>query len=131
MIMIRHKRKIRNYRGSRVCGGGSSKNRKGAGNRGGRGKAGYLKHFWTYVVKYEKERIAPRGFRPPQSFKPYKINVGQIQDTIDKLKNTEAFDQSKKELDLSKLGIEKVLGMGTFSAKISIKASSDFVSDNE
>ena len=41
--MIRHKRKIRNYRGSRTCGGGSAKNRKGAGNRGGRGKAGYLK----------------------------------------------------------------------------------------
>ena len=122
--MIRHKRKIRNYRGSRTCGGGSAKNRKGAGNKGGRGKSGYLKHFWTYTVKYEPERIAPRGFRPPGSYNPYKINVGQIQDTIDMLKNTEAYDKTKKELDLAKLGIEKVLGMGVFSEKISIKASS-------
>jgi len=29
------------YRGSRTCGGGTHKNRRGAGNRGGKGRAGH------------------------------------------------------------------------------------------
>ncbi len=122
--MIKNRRKIRRYRGSRTCGGGSAKNRKGAGNRAGRGKAGYLKHFWTYVVKYDRDRIAPHGFRAPKSYKKSTVNVGDIQDKLNKLKNTEAFNKKKKELDLFKLGIEKVLGRGKISEKLSIKASS-------
>ena len=38
--MIRTKRKINKQRGSRSNGGGCTKKRRGAGNKGGKGKAG-------------------------------------------------------------------------------------------
>ena len=41
--MIRTKRKINKQRGSRSNGGGCTKKRRGAGNKGGKGKAGILR----------------------------------------------------------------------------------------
>ena len=53
--------KKRRQRGSRTHGGGTQKNRRGAGNRGGRGRAGRSKHnFHNY------EPVGKHGFtRPP------------------------------------------------------------------
>ena len=39
------------YRGSRTCGGGTHKNRRGAGNRGGRGRAGQRDHLLHFYLK--------------------------------------------------------------------------------
>ena len=44
--MIRSKRKINKLRGSRSNGGGCTKKRRGAGNKGGRGNAGASKQHW-------------------------------------------------------------------------------------
>ena len=44
------------YRGSRTCGGGTHKNRRGAGNRGGRGRAGINAH---HFVKWYMEMGGP------------------------------------------------------------------------
>src|SRR5512137_1827448 len=44
------------YRGSRTCGGGTHKNRRGAGNRGGRGRAGINAH---HFVKWYREMGGP------------------------------------------------------------------------
>jgi len=53
--------KKRRQRGSRTHGGGTHKNRRGAGHRGGRGRAGRLKHeFHNY------EPIGKHGFKRPQ-----------------------------------------------------------------
>jgi large subunit ribosomal protein L15 len=53
--------KKRRQRGSRTHSGGSHKNRRGAGHRGGRGRAGRLKHeFHNY------EPIGKHGFKRPQ-----------------------------------------------------------------
>ncbi len=53
--------KKRRQRGSRTHGGGSHKNRRGAGNRGGRGRAGRDKHeFHNY------EPLGKSGFKRPQ-----------------------------------------------------------------
>jgi len=53
--------KKRKQRGSRTHGGGSHKNRRGAGHRGGRGRAGRLKHeFHNY------EPIGKHGFKRPE-----------------------------------------------------------------
>lgn len=52
--------KKRRQRGSRTHGGGTHKNRRGAGNRGGRGRAGRSKHeFHNY------EDLGKSGFSPP------------------------------------------------------------------
>ena len=54
--------KKRRQRGSRTHGGGTHKNRRGAGHRGGRGRAGRDKHeFHNY------EPLGKHGFKRPQS----------------------------------------------------------------
>ncbi|MGQ4556797.1 uL15 family ribosomal protein [Halobellus sp. GM3] len=53
--------KKRRQRGSRTHGGGTHKNRRGAGHRGGRGRAGRSKHeFHNY------EPIGKHGFKRPE-----------------------------------------------------------------
>ena len=59
--------KKRRQRGSRTPGGGSHKNRRGAGHRGGRGRAGRAKHeFHNY------EPLGKHGFSRPD----------KVQDTV-------------------------------------------------
>ncbi len=54
--------KKRRQRGSRTHGGGTHKNRRGAGHRGGRGRAGRDKHeFHNY------EPLGKHGFKRPES----------------------------------------------------------------
>ena len=53
--------KKRRQRGSRTHGGGSQKNRRGAGNRGGRGRAGRDKHEF-----HDYEPLGKSGFDRPQ-----------------------------------------------------------------
>ena len=54
--------KKKRQRGSRTHGGGTHKNRRGAGNRGGRGRAGRDKHeFHNY------EPLGKHGFKRPES----------------------------------------------------------------
>ena len=56
--------KKRRQRGSRTHGGGSHKNRRGAGHRGGRGRAGRAKHeFHNY------EPLGKHGFDRPEKVK--------------------------------------------------------------
>lgn len=53
--------KKRRQRGSRTHGGGSHKNRRGAGHRGGRGRAGRDKH-----EQHNYEPLGKSGFKRPQ-----------------------------------------------------------------
>jgi large subunit ribosomal protein L15 len=53
--------KKRRQRGSRTHGGGTHKNRRGAGHRGGRGRAGRDKH-----EKHNYEPIGKSGFKRPE-----------------------------------------------------------------
>jgi len=56
--------KKRRQRGSRTHGGGTHKNRRGAGHRGGRGRAGRSKHeFHNYEPK------GKQGFKRPQDIR--------------------------------------------------------------
>jgi large subunit ribosomal protein L15 len=57
--------KKRRQRGSRTHGGGTHKNRRGAGNRGGRGKAGSRKHEMHHYGPWEKH-----GFTRPDEAQP-------------------------------------------------------------
>ncbi|AAG19958.1 MULTISPECIES: uL15m family ribosomal protein [Halobacterium] len=53
--------KKRRQRGSRTHGGGTHKNRRGAGNRGGRGRAGRKKH-----EQHNYEDVGKSGFKRPE-----------------------------------------------------------------
>ncbi|MFB6159887.1 MAG: uL15m family ribosomal protein [Haloferacaceae archaeon] len=62
--------KKRRQRGSRTHGGGSHKNRRGAGHRGGRGAAGRDKHeFHNYAP------LGKYGFKRPESAKDDVVEV--------------------------------------------------------
>ncbi len=56
--------KKRRQRGSRTHGGGTHKNRRGAGHRGGRGRAGRSKHEFHNYESREKH-----GFKRPQGIR--------------------------------------------------------------
>lgn len=64
------KLRVKKYRGSRTCGGGSHKKRRGAGHRGGRGNAGVHKHKYLKFLKLEKlglYEFGKHGFTRPRS----------------------------------------------------------------
>jgi len=49
------------HMGNRSFGGGNAKNRRGKGNRGGVGRAGYHKHRWLHTIKFEGTNKVERG----------------------------------------------------------------------
>ena len=114
------------YRGSRTCGGGTHKNRRGAGNRGGRGRAGINAH---HFVKWYKEmggpvfgkdgfcnrfrRLPSRQWMSGLSTRSYprfwrRVLQRQEGDAI--------------VINVADMGIEKVLGSGKVTKKINISA---------
>ncbi|XRO75477.1 uL15 family ribosomal protein [Methanocaldococcus sp. 16A] len=122
--MIRKKKKVKKIRGSRTCGGGSHKKRRGAGNRGGRGMAGGHKHKWTWIIKYMPDYFGKYGFkRHPSLIKRLEtINVGELEEIV--LKNPDKFEKEddKFVVDVIELGYEKVLGKGKVTIPMIVKA---------
>ncbi|MDS0476823.1 50S ribosomal protein L15 [Natrinema sp. 1APR25-10V2] len=72
--------KRRRQRGSRTHGGGSHKNRRGAGNRGGRGKAGRSNHEF-----HKQESRGKHGFNRPEKAKEevISINIQELDEDIE------------------------------------------------
>jgi 50S ribosomal protein uL30 len=109
----------------RTCGGGTHKNRRGAGNRGGRGRAGINAH---HFVKWYKEMGGPvfgkNGFSNSSQTTVTVIDVGIIDQIIPSLL---AQGIAKNEGDVivintADMGIEKVLGSGKVTKKMNISA---------
>lgn len=124
--MIRKTRKIRKLRGSHSIGGGCTKKRRGAGHRGGRGKAGGHKHMWTWVVKFDPDRYGKHGFKRPQKtinrFRT--VNLDYLDDNAEKLVERELAQKEGDTIiiDVTQLGYDKVLGKGKLSRSLTIKA---------
>jgi large subunit ribosomal protein L15 len=113
------------YRGSRTCGGGTHKNRRGAGNRGGRGRAGINAH---HFVKWYKEMGGPvfgkDGFSNSSQIHVTVMDVGIIDQIIPSLL---AQGIAKNEgdaivINTADMGINKVLGSGKVTKKLNISA---------
>jgi large subunit ribosomal protein L15 len=117
-------RKVRKQRGSRYMGWGQVGQHRKSGGRGGKGKAGGRKHFWIRTVKYEKDRYRNKGFLPPSAKKPDPeiINVGELEDLAMKVL-TDYGVKGGNELDLTALGIDKVLGRGKINVPLNIKVA--------
>lgn len=117
--MARKDRKIRKKRGSRSCGGGSHKKRRGAGHRGGRGAAGTHKSKWTWVIKYDPGHFGARGFKMHGRVVRYRaINVGELNENLGRKK------RGKLTIDVTKFGYGKVLGRGRVLEPMVVKAFS-------
>ena len=108
--------KSNKMRGSRTYGYGSHKKHRGGGSRGGRGMAGIKNQKKTWMLKNKPNHLGKRGFKSlaQRKIAPRKkfINVCDL----------EVLSNSNKELDLSKLGYNKVLGSGSISKPIIVKA---------
>ena len=113
------------YRGSRTCGGGTHKNRRGAGNRGGRGRAGINAH---HFVKWYKEMGGPvfgkNGFFHNPQVLVTTIDVGIIDQIIPSLiaQGIAKQEGDAVTINVADMGIEKVLGSGRVTKKINISA---------
>lgn len=125
-------RKIRKQRGSRYCGWGQVGQHRKSGGRGGKGKAGGRKHFWIRTVKYEKERYLKKGFKPPSSKTPkdLTINVGELEDLALKVIGDYGI-KGGNELNLSELGISKLLGRGSLRVPLNVRVESYTMSAQE
>jgi large subunit ribosomal protein L15 len=118
------KDKAKKFRGSRTCGGGTHKNRRGAGNRGGRGHAGGCKHHFV------KELMLGRGYGDYGFKRPQKVihsapvvDVGVLDEIADAL-----VEQKKARMRTGKYYIRfdtgKVLGAGQVNKPLIVTASS-------
>tara|TARA_Y100000310_G_scaffold310852_1_gene356565 strand:+ start:14379 stop:14849 length:471 start_codon:yes stop_codon:yes gene_type:complete len=111
MVVLKRK-KLTRYRGSKTHGCGSMKKRRGKGNKGGSGKAGTGKHGDQKKPSiWNKNYFGKKGFATPS--KPANtINLVDIELRLLKAGNT--------EIDLTKLGYDKLLSRGKVTKKYKI-----------
>lgn len=111
------------FRGSRTCGGGTHKNRRGAGNRGGRGAAGWRDHNftrWYFLGRTEGKH----GFVCKTSYSWETMDIGEIDQLVPELLANGIATQEGDviKIDAASIGVEKVLGSGQVTHKFSITA---------
>lgn len=116
MLMKRRKKKTAKFRGSRTHGWGSSKKHRGGGSRGGRGMAGASGQKNTWYQKYDPDHLGKSGFK---SLRQRKLKPAIKSINVRDLAKLAA---GKKEIDVSKLGYSKVLGGGSISVALTVKA---------
>jgi len=114
--MAHRRKKIEKKRGTRTCGKGGMRKRRGKGNRGGHGYSGSKKHRKSYILQFEPDHLGKRGFIPKSP-----KGVREVR-TIN-LRDLEALAGDKEEINLAELGFDKVLGSGAISKKLTIKAA--------
>jgi large subunit ribosomal protein L15 len=103
-------RKIRKQRGSRFHGWGQVGQHRSTGSKGGSGKAGLLKHKWTWTVKYDPDHFGVKGFNPPTRRKIDRwINVGQLDSIAPKIAKS---NTKVRTINLAERGYDKLLGQG-------------------
>ncbi|AXR77645.1 uL15m family ribosomal protein [Natrarchaeobaculum sulfurireducens] len=120
--------KKRRQRGSRTHGGGTHKNRRGAGHRGGRGRAGRSKHeFHNYEPKQK------HGFKRPQDARPTveEIDVKTLDedailyvadDLAEETDDGYAIDARDVVEDGHEVDVVKVLGSGQVRNALTVTA---------
>jgi large subunit ribosomal protein L15 len=124
--MIRTKRKINKMRGSRSIGGGCSKKRRGAGNKGGKGIAGSSKQHWTWIVKFDPDHYGKHGFKRPQKMikKSNPVNLSFLEEKSEEFikEGLASKDGDSVIINISDLGYNKVLANGKITKKFIITA---------
>jgi|SRR5512136_920016 len=114
------------FRGSRTHGRGKKAGR-GAGLRGGRGNAGGHKHKWISIVKYCPDYFGHHGFKRPQSVVSGKVtmNLSDVEQSLATLSKDgfAVHKDGKWTVDLTKMGVDKLLGSGRIKTAISVKVA--------
>ncbi|TLZ73831.1 MAG: 50S ribosomal protein L15 [Methanobacteriota archaeon] len=121
--------RTRKLRGSRTHGRGK-KHGRGAGGRGGTGNAGLHKHKRKWMIKYDPDHFGRHGFtRHAQMHATTSID---LEDLVRHLGEFEAAghvkkDNSRIDVDLTAVGIDKLLGSGrvTLPMRITVAKASE------
>jgi large subunit ribosomal protein L15 len=111
------------YRGSRTCGGGTHKNRRNGGSRGGRGFAGGCKHH--FVRYYLMGRTFGKdGFSHDQKLDPETIDVGTLEIMAEVLlaRGLAKVEGDTFTVDAAALGVGKILGSGRVTRRMNVSA---------
>ncbi len=104
------KSKVDRLRGKRTHGKGNTKNKRGAGCKGGRGRAGSFKHK---SVKYASVTGKRKLMKPRLKAKDKILSI-TIKDLLLLIKDN-------TEVNLKELGYHKVLGTGNITKAITLK----------
>jgi large subunit ribosomal protein L15 len=113
------------YRGSRTCGGGTHKNRRGAGSRGGRGRAGQRDHRITHYMIRGDVHNGKHGFSVRRPTPTVRVaDIGLIDQLAEKLIEEGVATRSDDAvvIDVTQIGIDKILGSGQVTQKMQISA---------
>ena len=110
-------KKVSRQRGNKTHGWGSKKKHRGAGSRGGRGRAGITKHKKLFFKK-RGISVGARGHTSMRK-KGLKKEVKAIS-----LRDLQRLSAGKKEIILREHGYDKVLGNGEIRAPIKVIAKS-------
>lgn len=129
------KKRIKKIRGTRTCGGGSHKKRRGKGSKGGSGNAGAYGHHFVRSLKMglrkggnKAQQISPN----PNRRVDRTLNVGELEEMLEaealaaegkvegKAEEKAEGKAEEKMLDASRLGVEKILGKGRVTKRLSL-----------
>ena len=112
-------RKTRKYRGSRNHGWGQIGQHRASGHKGGLGQSGMLKHHFSSMLKDDPDHFGHNSNNPPQRniIKKW-INIRDLDDLYFQSGKEE---NGKKILDLTAMGIDKLLGSGQLKNVYTIK----------
>lgn len=125
-MTVNKRKKATRYRASKTHGCGSMKKRRGAGHRGGRGNASSGKRSDARKPSFWKETkyFGRHGFKnqTPNKDEHNVINLSTVQDKLPTwVQQKHAQDKGGKlAVDLSKLGIQKLLAQGKVTAALDI-----------
>ncbi len=131
------KKRIKRIRGTRTCGGGSHKKRRGKGSKGGSGNAGAYGHHFVQSLKKgirkgkNKSQLPLRNRTAKRfdqtflkSLNDKAVNVGELEEMVEELiEKGKAEEGTGIYLDASQLGIQKILGKGKVTMKLTLKAN--------
>ncbi|MDD2626535.1 MAG: uL15 family ribosomal protein [Candidatus Methanomethylophilus sp.] len=113
--------RTKKFRGSRTHGRGKKSGR-GAGIIGGRGNAGIGKTGKIWMLKYDRDHYGHHGFKRPQSVVEANttINVCELRKNLERFvaEGFAAKDGDKYTVDLTKAGIDKLLGSGNIDVAV-------------
>ncbi|MBT4539657.1 50S ribosomal protein L15 [Candidatus Woesearchaeota archaeon] len=119
-MVVRKRKKVTKYRAMTTHGGGHRKKRRGAGSRGGRGRAGTGKRAGHHR---QGEVLGKHGFvsRKPTPGKSINVNFFSL-DMVNKLVSEGKIkkEQEMYIIDLPSLGYHKLLGTGSINVSVRV-----------
>lgn len=116
-MVVRRSKKKNKLRGHRSHGKGDTKNRRGSGCKGGKGRAGSHKHkFSKYYATFGLKR------KLKSKIKKKTVNLEILENRIEELVKNGAAEKKDDVfvIDCKKAGIEKILGKGAITKKVQL-----------